>query len=135
MSIHPIYLQALGIERKPNETEEELAKRISKFTKSHTITDDDLKITKKEIYDIYKHAASKTIVSDNVVLDRIDSILAHFAKNETMTISEYIELCYSMIIQETKKQITYVVENKLSELIGENVCLTEHVEFKKKKIM
>ena len=54
--LNGLYLQALGIERKSNETEEELARRISKFTKSHTITDDDLqwvgKAIQKDKYDI-----------------------------------------------------------------------------------
>ncbi len=89
-------------------------------------------ITKNDIYEIYKHAASKVIVNENVVLERIDGILAHFRDNDFTSVNDYIGFCAQTIMLEAKKQITFVVEDKLSELVGENICLTERMEFVKR---
>ncbi|MBK9499484.1 MAG: hypothetical protein IPO06_09030 [Leptospiraceae bacterium] len=49
-----------------------------------------------------------------------------------MSINDYIGFCLQLIMLEAKKQITFIVEDKLSELVGENICLTERMEFVKK---
>ena len=89
-------------------------------------------ITKNDIYEIYKHAASKVIVNENVVLERIDGLLTHFRDNDFTSVKDYIGFCAQAIMFEAKKQITFIVEDKLSELVGENICLTERMEFTKK---
>lgn len=88
-------------------------------------------ITKSDICEIYKHVASKVIVNENLVSDKVNGILAHFRDTESVSDKDYIGFCLQLIMLEVKKQITFLVEDKLSELVGENVCLTEHVEFKK----
>ena len=90
-------------------------------------------ITKSDIYEIYKYAASKTIVNENIVLERVDGILANFRDNDFTSVSDYIDFCAQLIMMETKKQITFLVEDKLSEFIGEEVSLVEKVGFKKWK--
>ena len=88
-------------------------------------------ITKNDIYEIYRHAAMKVIVNDTLILDQININLIHFKDSDSMGINDYIGFCLQLIMLETKKQITFMVEDKLSELVGENICITEHAEFKK----
>lgn len=89
-------------------------------------------ITKNDIYEIYRHAAMKVIVNDTVILDQININLIHFKDSDSMDINDYIGFCLQLIMLEAKKQITFIVEDKLSELVGENICLTERMEFVKK---
>ena len=86
---------------------------------------------KNDIYEIYRHAAMKVIVNDTAILDQININLIHFKDSDSMGINDYIGFCLQLIMLETKKQITFMVEDKLSELVGENICITEHAEFKK----
>ena len=89
-------------------------------------------IAKSDICEIYKYAAGKVIVNENLVSDIVNGNLAHFRDNDSMSINDYIGFCLQLIMLEAKKQITFIVEDKLSELVGENICLTERMEFIKK---
>ncbi|MBK7057049.1 MAG: hypothetical protein IPH52_18765 [Leptospiraceae bacterium] len=66
-----------------------------------------------------------------LILDQINIESYHF-KDKTLCVNDYIGFCLQLIMLETKKQITFMVEDKLSELVGENICLTERMEFIKK---
>jgi hypothetical protein len=89
--INPIYLQSIGIERKPNETDEELRQRIAKFESKKEISKEDLYSSTLHALKNIKYKDAKTNEWVRLYTNELDAMLNRHL--HLMNYADYSKLC------------------------------------------